>query len=185
MAQQRRNHAPKPVYDETEKKAALELAAAMGRRAAIRELGISSSTFQRWTEEYPEFWSDLRAGDPDVQKRRFAQRLEDLADRYLSAEHAVLERVEEHLIKSADAKEAAALMKAMGSSRMAATTGSRQIVPEAEVVEHNINFPQLEQAMERLLSASAPQPALTVHSEVEFTEEASNGNHDSSDGRRG
>ena len=158
--------APRPEYTESEKKAALELGAAMGRNAAVRELGISKATFQRWTEQFPELWSDLRAGDPEVQKRRFAQRLEDLAERYLGAEHDLLNRVEENLIPKADPKEAAALIKALGSSRMAATTGSRQIVPEVEHVEHNINFPALEQAMERLLD-SAPQPALVVANEAE------------------
>ena len=158
--------APRPEYTESEKKAALELAAAMGRRAAIRELGISSATFQRWTEQFPELWSDLRAGDPDVQKRRFAMRLEDLAERYLGAEHDLLTRMEDKLIPTADPKESAAMLKAMASGRMAATTGSRQIVPEVEHVEHNINFPALEQAMERLLDG-APQPALVVDNEAE------------------
>lgn len=159
--------APRPNYTDDEKKAALELAAAMGRRAAIRELGISSSAFQRWTEQFPEFWSDLRAGDPEVQKRRFAQRLEDLAERYLGAEHDLLERVEDKLIPKADPKEAAALIKALGSSRMAATTGSRQIVPEVERVEHNINFPALEQAMNAVLERANEQPALVVENESE------------------
>lgn len=159
--------APKPEYDESEKKAALELGAAMGRNAAVRELGISKATFQRWTEQYPEFWSDLRAGDPEVQKRRFAQRLEDLAERYLGAEHDLLTRVEDSLIATADPKEAAALIKALGSSRMAATTGSRQIVPEVEHVEHNINFPQIEQAMQAILDRAPSQPALVVDNVAE------------------
>jgi transposase-like protein len=46
-------------YAEEEKKAALELGAAVGRNAAVRQLGISKSTFQQWTELYPELWSDL------------------------------------------------------------------------------------------------------------------------------
>lgn len=148
---------PRRTYDEAEKKAALELGAALGRNAAVRELGISKSTFQKWTDQYPDFWSDLRAADPQVQKMRFAQRLDDLAERYIGAEHDLLDRIEDQLIKRANAKEAAALVKALGSSRMAATAGARQVVPEAEVHEHHIDFPQLEQALVRVLER-APEP---------------------------
>lgn len=164
--------AARKPYTESEKQAALELGGAMGRRAAVRALGISPSLFQRWTEEYPELWSDLRSGNPEVQKRKFATRLEDLADRYLGAEHQLLDRVEDNLIKTTDPKEAAALLKAMGSSRMAAVAGSRQVVPEHEVVEHNINFPQLEQAMERLLQGAPSQAQLV---EAEAIEEVDDG----------
>ena len=156
-----------PAYDEAQKKAALELGAAVGRNAAVRQLGIAKSTFQRWTEQYPEFWSDLRAGDREAQKHGFAQRLEDLADQYTAMEFAALERAEK-LIRTADAKELAALVKAMGGSRGVATVGARGFRGEDhEVVDHNINFPQLERAVEAVLDRAGPPPALPVRNEAE------------------
>ena len=147
------------VYTESERHAALELAATAGRRAASRQLGVSTATIQKWIEKYPALWSDLRAANPDVQKRGFARRLEDLAEDYLVNEHDAIARAAK-LLPEADAKETAALMKAMGSARMAATTGSRQVLPEAEIHEHNINFPALEAAIERLLDSATPQQTL-------------------------
>jgi hypothetical protein len=162
-------------YAEEEKKAALELGAAVGRNAAVRQLGISKSTFQQWTELYPELWSDLRRGDREAQKLGIAGRLEDLAEQYTSLEFEALERAEK-LIKTADAKELAALIKAMGGSRGVASVGARALRGEdAERVEHNINFPQIEQALERVL-AQAPQPALVVENEAEREDDA--GGHD-------
>lgn len=150
---------PARTYSEEEAKAALELGAALGRRAAIRQLGISSATFQKWTEQYPELWSDLRANDPKAQRHGFARRLEDLAESYTAVEFEALERAEK-LIKGADAKEAAALIKALGSARMAATTGSRQVAGDPVEHDHNINFPQLEAAIERLLEKAGAPPEL-------------------------
>lgn len=157
---------PRPVYSDADKRAALELAAAVGRRAAIRQLGISSSTFQRWTEELPELWSSLRAGDRDAQRLGFAQRLEDLAESYTAAEFEALERAEK-LLPKANAKELAALMKAMGASRGLATVGARAARGEdAERHEITIDFPQIEAVMERLLGGAPEQPALTVPNEA-------------------
>lgn len=148
-------------YTEEEHKAALELAATIGPRAAARELEIERRSLYRWMEKYPKFWSDLRAGDPAAHKRNVAGRLEELADRYRGAEHDLLDRVEETIIpKLADPKEAAALLKAMGSSRQAAIAGARVISGEPDQVEHTINFPAIEAAMERLLGASPAQPAI-------------------------
>lgn len=146
-------------YDEEEIHAALELAASVGVKPAADKLGLNRSSIYRWINKYPQFWSDLRAGDPNVGRRKVAQRLEDLADRYLSAEHDLLEKIEDGKIEVKDAKEAAALAKAMGSSRHAAIAGVRTISGESDVVQHNINFPALEQAMERLLEGAQP-PAL-------------------------
>lgn len=146
-------------YDESERHAALELAASVGVKPAAEHLGIARATLYRWIDRYPQLWSDLRAGDPQAQRRRVAHRLEDLADRYLAAEQDLLAKVEAGDIAAKDAKEAAALIKAMGSSRQAAVAGSRTISGESEVVQHNINFPALEEAMERLLSAGDPPPS--------------------------
>lgn len=156
-------------YAPEERHAALELAATTSIRAAAQKLGVGRSTIYRWIDMYPQLWSDLRAGDPTAGKRKVAQRLEDLADRYTAAEHDLLEKIEEGGIKAGDAKEAAALLKAMGSSRQAATVGARTISGDHDVVEHNINFPALEAAMERLLEgATAPPPApLAVRNEAE------------------
>jgi hypothetical protein len=162
---------PVPRYTEAEKLAALELGAALGRNAAVRQLGISKHTFQRWTEEFPKQWSDLRAADPEAQKRGYARSLEDLAQSYAALEFQAMERIEA-LLPRADAKETAALVKAMGSSRGVATVGARAVLNEdREIVEHNINFPALEQAMERLMEhAPAPQLPLHVDNEAEAVE---------------
>lgn len=154
-------------YTREEALAAMELAVAIGRRAAVRQLGISNGTFQRWTVKYPQEWSDLRAGDPDAQKKGFSKSLEELAQEYIAAEHDILDEISDGQFKPKDAKEAAALLKAMGSSRQTATVGARGAMNEPELHEHNINFPQIEQAMERLLASAAPAPALQVPNEAE------------------
>jgi molybdenum-dependent DNA-binding transcriptional regulator ModE len=156
-------------YDEEEIHAALELAASVGPSAAARHLGVSRRSLYRWMEKYPRLWSDLHAGDPQSGRRGVARRLEDLADRYLAAEHDLLEKVEDGKIEAKDAKEAAALLKAMGSSRHAAVAGVRAISGEPDIATLNINFPALEQAMERLLEG-APQPALPVPNLAEEVE---------------
>lgn len=154
---------PPKRYTDEEKKAALELGAALGRNAAVRELGISKSTFQQWTEAFPQLWSDLRAGDREAQKRGYARTLEDLAQQYAAMEFSALERAE-GLIKGASVKDTAALIKAMGASRGVATVGARAVLGEdREIVEHNINFPALEQAMERLLERAPAPQELPIH----------------------
>lgn len=156
----------KREYSEAEVKAALELAAAVGRNAAVRQLGISKSGFQAWTERYPQYWSDLQSGDRQAQKRRIAGNLEDLADQYTALEFEALERAEK-LIKTADAKELAGLIKAMGASRGLATVGARATRGEdVEHVEHTHNFPLLEQAAAAILERAKP-PALEVRNEAE------------------
>lgn len=151
-----RARAPQKRYTVEEKKAALELAAAVGRRPAIRQLGISAASMQAWIEEFPELWSDLRSGDREVQKHGFADRLEDLADSYTAIEFQALERAEK-LIKAADPKELAALIKAMGASRGVATVGARGYRGEdADKVDLNINFPALEAAAQAILDRAGP-----------------------------
>lgn len=153
-------------YTDDEQRAALELGAAVGRRAAVRQLGIAAGTFQAWTEKWPELWSDLRAGDRKVQKTRVAQNLEDLADQYSSLEFEALERAEK-LIPTADAREISMLIKSMGASRGVAAAGSRaERGEDHEVIEHQINFPALEQAAEAILSRGVTQPALQVPNEA-------------------
>ena len=157
-----RANKPQKRYTVEEKHAALELAAAVGRRAAIRQLGISPHSLQNWIEDYPELWSDLRAGDREAQKHGFAQRLEDLAEQYSVLEFEALQRAE-RLIKTADPKELAALIKAMGASRGVAAVGARSLRGEdAEHVEIDINFPQIEKAAEAILATVGPPPALPV-----------------------
>lgn len=148
-------------YTEEQQKAALEMMAVIGPTATERELGVTRASLYRWTEKHARFWSDLRAGDPAAHKRGIANRLEDLADRYRAAEHDLLEKVETKLIpKLDDPKEAAALLKAMGGSRQAAIAGARAVSGEPEHVEHTINFPALEQAMERLLNGGTEAPTI-------------------------
>jgi hypothetical protein len=153
-------------YAEADKLAALELAATVGVLPASKHLNVSRQSIYRWMAEYPKLWSDLRANDPNAGRRGLAMRLEDLADRYRAAEHDLLDRVEDELIAKADPKEAAALMKAMGSSRQAAVAGVRSISGEPETHEHNINFPALEAAMERLLEGAQPPEPPAIEAEA-------------------
>lgn len=149
-------------FTQEDRRAALRLAISIGRRAAVRQLGISSASFQRWTEMEAEYWSSLRAGDPEQQQAQFAGRLEDLAEQYVDAELDALERAQK-LIKTADAKETAALIKAMGSSRGLATVNARATRgQDADKLDVNINFPQIEQALERILDTAGTQSALPV-----------------------
>jgi transposase-like protein len=154
-------------YSDEERQAALELAATAGVKPAAEHLGLSRSTIYRWIDKYPQLWSDLKAGDRSAGRRRIADRLEDLADRYAASEHDLLAKIEAGEIAAKDAKEAAALLKAMGSNRGVAVAGVRSITGEADVVEHNINFPALEAAMERLLDGAAPAKPLPVPNEAE------------------
>lgn len=146
-------------YADEEQKAALELAAAVGVGPAAAQLDVTRRTLYNWMNKWPKLWSDLRAEDPTAQRRGTAMRLEDLAERYRDNEHELLELVEKGHIVPKDAKELAALLKAMGSSRQTATLGARSASGEPDQVEHTLNFPALEAAMERLLGA-APTPAL-------------------------
>lgn len=148
----------------------LEFAAIHGIRAAARRVGVSHVTVLRWIERKPELWSELRAGDREAQKHGFAQRLEDLAEGYAAVEVDALERAEK-LLKSSDAKETAALIKAMGGSRATASASARAARGEdADKLEIDINFGALEKAMERVLERPAPQPVLQVANEAETVE---------------
>lgn len=154
------------VYSDEEKKAALDLAARIGIRAAARELGLGGGalTIRRFREALPEYWSDLMAGGhvAPARRTRTAESLEDLAEAYADREFEAIERAEK-LIKTADAKELAALIKAMGSSRTGATAGARGYRGEdVQTVEHNVNFAALEKAAELLLARAPDPPALPV-----------------------
>lgn len=153
-------------YNEADHHATLELAASIGISQAGRHLGISRKTIYTWIDKYPKLWSDLKANDPNAGRRGIAQKLEDLADRYGASENDLLQKIEDGELAPKDAREAAALLKAMSSGRHAAVAGVRTISGEAEVVEHNINFPQLEKAMQAILD-QAPAPPLLVTNEAE------------------
>lgn len=147
---------PENAYSREERLAALELSVAIGPQAAADNLKIARANIYRWRSMYPQEYSDLLAGDESSQKKGYAKRLDALADAYTEAEFDALQRAED-LISHADPKELAALIKAMGSSRQAAIGGARTVLGESETVEHNINFPQLEQAMKLMLErAEAP-----------------------------
>jgi hypothetical protein len=154
------------LYSEAEKKAALTLAAQIGTAPAARELGTYPMTIRRWRAQMPEFWSDLQSSEIGPQRRvRSAESLEDLAEAYTDREFEALQRAEK-LIKTADGKELAALMRAMGSSRHAATHGARAYRGEdVQTVEHNINFEALERAAMAILERGTPQPALPLQVE--------------------
>lgn len=146
-------------YTLDEQRAALELTARIGITAAAEELGLARTTIARFKRWNPELWSELLA-TPDAhpeRRRRSAENLEDLAEAYTQREFEAIKRAEK-LIKTADGKELAALMRAMGASRGLATAGARAYRGEdVQTVEHNINFAALEQAAEAIL-ARAPRP---------------------------
>jgi transposase-like protein len=152
-------------YSDEERTAALELAANTSIMGAAKALGITRGTLYDWIRKYPEKWSDLRA-DPTAGKRKVAQQLDVLVERYTDVEHDMLDKVESGEIVAQDAKEAAALMKAFGGNRQAAIAGSRSISGDPDVVEHNVNFPQIEKLMAQMLE-TAQQPALVVPNEAE------------------
>lgn len=156
-------------YTDEEKRAALRLTAKLGITAAARELGLQRRTISRFRDQMPEFWSELQAnGDVAPSRRaRTAQSLEDLAEAYTEREFEALQRAES-LIKTADAKGLAALMRAMGTSRAHATVGARGYRGEdVQTVEHNINFAALEQAAQAILARANPTPPLLVENLAE------------------
>jgi hypothetical protein len=149
-------------YSPAEQEAALRLAARIGVTAAARELGIAKSTINRFRHWNPELWSDLISGQEVATNRRqrTAESLEDLAEAYTEREFEALQRAEK-LIKTADGKELAALMRAMGASRGVAHANSRAYRGEdVQTVEHNINFAALEQAAQAILARANPRPQL-------------------------
>jgi hypothetical protein len=144
------------TYVESDKLAALKLGAQIGISAAARELSINRKSFYRWIEEFPEQWSDL-------QKVRSA-RLDDLVDRYSSAEDKAIDRAIQLLDGEGDpldARDTAALIKAMGSSRQAATVGARQVRGDPDqTATLQVNFPALEAAAEALLQRAGETKAI-------------------------
>lgn len=162
-------------YSLEEQKAALDLTAKIGITAAARELGTTRKTINRFRHWNPEYWSDLMAASDAAPARRTrtAESLEDLADAYTEREFEALERAEK-LIKTADGKELAALMRAMGASRHAATAGARAHRGEdAQVIEHNINFEALERASQVILERANARPILVENLAEEETDEPS------------
>jgi transposase-like protein len=152
---------PRRSYSEEDKKAALRLAATIGLRPACRELDIAKSLLAKWQQQYPELWSDLRAGRADQFRENFTQRLEELAVDYADTEQRLVDRALK-ILDEADARETATLIKAIGSSRQGATITARQARGEPDkTLQLNIDFPMLEAAMERILN-QGHQPALPV-----------------------
>lgn len=148
-------------YTDAEKRAALELAAAIGTKPAARRLGITPHSIRNWREQFPEMWSDLRSDAPK-RKTRAAENLEDLEEGYSALEFEAMDRAEK-LIKTADAKELAALIKAMGSSRGLASVGARSYRgDDVQRIEHTIDFPALEAAAQAILRRAEDRPALEV-----------------------
>jgi hypothetical protein len=158
---------PPRVFTSDDEIRGLELAAKIGRNAATRQLNVSKSLFQKWTERHPKEWSDFRAGRSSEFGKEFAAQLEDLAENYTEAEEeAIRQALEQIKTGDLDAKELAALIKAMGSSRGVAATNARQARGEPDkTLDININFPQLEQAAEAVLARATAPPAIDVSSE--------------------
>lgn len=148
-------------YLDDEKRAALRLAVKIGITAAARELGLHRKTVSRFRDQMPEYWQELVGPDHVAphRRQRTAESLEELSDAYTEREFEALQRAEK-LIKTSDPKELAALIRAMGSSRHAATHGARAYRGEdVQTVEHNINFAALEMAAQAILERA---PARTL-----------------------
>jgi transposase-like protein len=164
------------TFSEEDKQAALRLAATIGLRAASRELDISKSVLHNWKKAYPQLWSDLRAGNVDKYQQNFANRLEELADEYADVEalaaREAFKRIKKgqtvldndgELVENVplDAKELAALIKALSSGRANAVLNTRAVRGEpTERIEHTLNIPALETAMEQLLAQAPPVKVL-------------------------
>lgn len=144
---------PKPRSRE-EKIGALEVVAQIGFRQAAKELGVGKRQLEDWRNEFPKEYSDFRAGRNEEYRKAFAAKLEDLAEHYTDAEELAVQRAIDALESGdTDPKELAALIKAMGSSRGNAVLNARQSRGEPDKsFDLNINFPQIEQAAEAILS---------------------------------
>lgn len=153
---------PRKRFTEDQKKQALLLGASIGRNGAVRELGISKSTFHRWTEQFPRVWSDAIAKRDTEFQKQIASQFEDLAENYTEAEQAAISAALEQIqTGDLDAKELAALIKAMGSSRGLASVNARQARGEPDKsIDINVNFPALEAAAEAILDRAPPPPAI-------------------------
>ena len=163
-----KGQAPEHAFSEDDRKAALELAATVGVKPAAEHLGVARASIYRWIDMYPRYWSDLKAGDREAQRRNIAGQLENLADRYAAAEHDALDRAEE-LLPHTDAKGTAALIRAFAGGRGVAAAGARSMRDEdRERTEVTINVPQLERAMQALLNqADRPEPPVLVENVAE------------------
>lgn len=155
----RSGHTPAKTYTDGEKRAALELAASIGLKPAAAQLGISNASIFRWRNEMTPYWHSLVTGDENARQHKIADNLEDLAAAYTEAEREAITQAYEKLeAGDLDAKELAALIKAMGSSRGVAAAGARNIRGSDQPnFTLNINFADLETAMERLLDSARPR----------------------------
>lgn len=130
---------------------AVELAAVHGAKATADKLGIKPKTLENWCyRKYRKQYAEFREGKMSEWRSAFAANMEDLAEQYGEAEKLAVEEALK-LLRSGDvdAKEIAALVKSMGSSRATAASTAHRARGEhdhKDVLE--INFPQLEQALE-------------------------------------
>jgi transposase-like protein len=163
-------------FSDEDKQAALRLAATIGLRPASRELRLSHSLLHKWKKEFPKLWSDLRKGNVEEFQQNFATRVEDIADEYVAAEQLAVREAVKRLKGGQtvfdregnredevplDAKEIAALIKAMSSARAVAVVNARALRGEPdEIHQHNISFPAIEAAMEELLNRAEQPPAI-------------------------
>jgi transposase len=159
-----RSH-PNDQYTEEEMFAVLELAATTSIKNAARVTDVARNTIYRWIDRYPDKWSDLVV-DPTKGKRKVAQKLDVLVERYTAVEHEMLNDLEKRETPQ-DPKELAAVLKAVGSNRQAAVAGSRSISGDPEVHEHNVNFPAIEALMADMLASVKPPAALPVPNEAD------------------
>lgn len=126
---------------------AVELAAVHGPTKTARALKIPTGTLTVWCyQDFRNEYTSFREGQISEWRRSFAAEMEDLAQNYGEVERKALD-VAERLLEDPDveAKDVASLIKGMGAARSSASSvGGKARGEPDEVVQHQINFPQLE-----------------------------------------
>lgn len=161
------NQHPSSALTYEDKLRAVELAAVHGITSTAEKLGLELKTLESWCyRSHRKQYAEFREGKMSEWRSSFAAGMEDLAEKYGEAETLAVEQALK-LLRSGDvdAKEIAALVKSMGSSRATAASTAHRARGDADSKsELEINFPALEQAMEALLGRKGPTPVIDVTS---------------------
>lgn len=133
---------------------ALALAATIGIRPAARQLEIPFQTLDRWTK-HPEAaarWSELRRIHAPKWRERAAVPLEQLVDEYSEALAKALAKAD-RAIEEMDPKDLGNFIRSIAVAQgVAADHVGKLRGQPTHVTEVNVNVPQLEQAMQKLLN---------------------------------
>lgn len=140
-------------YPEDTVHKALELAAAIGIRAAGRSLEIPEKTIRNWASNpaYSERWAELRRVNAPKWRARAAVPLEDLVDEYAVTLAEAL-RIAHDQITELDPKDLGNFIRSIAVAHGVASdhVGKLRGQP-TQIVEHTVNAERLEAAMTALL----------------------------------